>query len=976
MLHSLAFTKGRRQTSGFVQENSAEYAEQVLNDATRLLETFIAHSTKIRNETPEKPERPQEPAEYTRNVTHGHSTFVVGKRQQEIQKPRSIPLVSPTPRPSTTSTPNNVPPNPPRNVTALRIGKRGERDSPRPAPSIQPIPTASAPERPQSQRPISRDHRLSRQSRGTSKESPDAASSPSFLMSPSQSTNDINAPRRSGRTKNIPTTYNVRVLLGIDRPGRLETASTATNDSEVESLTGDLNRASSEVETLATATPTETPAPTTVVAPRPPKSTNISRLLWERELRGCGASNRIFSAVTQDLKPWKSWKGASNDVVALAWSPDSTRFAAGATAQSDEYNRKSNLLLGSLVESTLHELPDHFTRRTAPSTGTEDRLFTSVTDMQWVGDQLYTASYDNTVKIWDVTAGKHPSCLRTLKHDSKVVVMAVSKSNPNLIATGTDGFRLWSLQQGRSHSYLNLDIVRAPRQKAVDLVPTSLQWGNTAHTSEFLIGGMTEAGQHDYKVPAHGHLQLWVIRESFVSPQKVSPDSQNVFDIKWHPSERRFIAATTYSQAMHLPYRTKTVVQLYDYLDGSFAVHDRANRFPCPAADINEATFCPMNPDYLTASCTDGRTYVWDVRKGDRTVHRLAHGEPLHELYDGYSREYTDYGASVALWGSGIDEFYTGGSDGALKRWDIRRSPDDALVSDVATFTEGITCASFSDDKSHMLLGSLGGGVRVVSCAPLSDPDNADFKLKAAPEPPSREVSGRELSKALISNAEIERHPLFGPGQGPKYKGPYARWARGLDPKTPLDQVVKFPLKDEYRIRQLCIAPGSNRLGLDLHALEELKAQLQVAEVRNGLKDASTGQSSSPAPVAVGTKDENQIKIEAAPNPAVEASVMFLGQRKRKRDGEDGQDEPVTKERKRKNLSAHLGVIHIDLTEDSPEPEVMPRNTPPEPLIITESVSEDAQELIPRGSESDDELEDDHWWPESGNYDANICDSD
>ncbi|KAJ5714521.1 uncharacterized protein N7483_011702 [Penicillium malachiteum] len=484
MLHSLAFTKGRRQTSGFVQENSAEYAEQVLNEATRLLETFTAHSTKIRNETLEKP---QEPAEYTRNVTHGHSTFVVGKRQQEIQRPRSIPVVSSTPQTSTTSKPTNDAPAPSRNVTVPRLGKRGERNPPRPTPSTQPVHTAPAPERPQSLRSISRDPRLSRQSRAPSKESLDGARSPSLLLSPSQSTNDMNGPRRSGRAKNIPTTYNVRVLLGLDL---LETVSTASNASEVETLARDLSQAPSEVETLATLTPAVTPAPTAVVAPRPPtKSANISRLLWERELRGCSASSRIYTAVTQDLKPWKSWRGASNDVVALAWSPDSTRFAAGATAQSDEYNRKNNLLFGDLVESALHELPDHFTRRSAPSTGTDDRLYTSVTDMEWVGDRLYTASYDNTVKIWDVTAGKHPSCLQTLRHKSKVVVMAVSKLKPNFIATGTDEFRLWDVKKGRAPSYCNLDIVRAPRQKAVDLVPTTLQWGNTAHTSDFLIGG-------------------------------------------------------------------------------------------------------------------------------------------------------------------------------------------------------------------------------------------------------------------------------------------------------------------------------------------------------------------------------------------------------------------------------------------------------------------------------------------------------
>jgi hypothetical protein len=29
---------------------------------------------------------------------------------------------------------------------------------------------------------------------------------------------------------------------------------------------------------------------------------------------------------------------------------------------------------------------------------------------------------------------------------------------------------------------------------------------------------------------------------------------------------------------------------------------------------------------YVTASCTDGNTYVWDTAQGDRPIHTLGHG--------------------------------------------------------------------------------------------------------------------------------------------------------------------------------------------------------------------------------------------------------------------------------------------------------------------------------------------------------------
>jgi WD40 repeat protein len=36
--------------------------------------------------------------------------------------------------------------------------------------------------------------------------------------------------------------------------------------------------------------------------------------------------------------------------------------------------------------------------------------------------------------------------------------------------------------------------------------------------------------------------------------------------------------------------------------------------YKCPAVDINEIHFHPLGDHYISAGCTDGIIYVWDVR--------------------------------------------------------------------------------------------------------------------------------------------------------------------------------------------------------------------------------------------------------------------------------------------------------------------------------------------------------------------------
>jgi WD40 repeat protein len=462
----------------------------------------------------------------------------------------------------------------------------------------------------------------------------------------------------------------------------------------------------------------------------------MRNFLCGRELGGIPIDTEIMS----DLKTWKSWKGASGDISAVTWSPNGIQFVAGALSKSDQYNRRNNLILGDIQSSCLKEIPDHYIPRPAEETLTMDDpyLFTSVSDVKWVGDRLYTSSFDQTVKIWDATYA-NISCVQTLKHESKVDVTAVSSFDSGILATGTTSVVVWDARDLENPTPTTLYLDRDTRYRPnVNFTSTALAWGHMPFTKEFLLGGMS--GQDGDEQSYKGHLGLWRAREASFETMKVSTNTQNINDLKWHSSLPQFATASPEdphnARSKGIGTTTKSIVRIFS-LDCNLSKRiPSIMEFSCPALDANEITFCPTDGRYITASCTDGATYVWDNRKGDRILHELRHGDPISPIDHDRTREVADVGVRVALWGT-AGQFYTGGSDGVLKRWDVRRSTEDALLQNIASFQHEIYSASFSPDQSHLLVGDSGGAVHVLSSGPCADPDIKEFIFEHAPNPSS-----------------------------------------------------------------------------------------------------------------------------------------------------------------------------------------------------------------------------------------------
>jgi WD40 repeat protein len=683
-------------------------------------------------------------------------------------------------------------------------------------------------------------------------------------------------------------------------------------------------------------------------------SGNLNRLLQNREL-GCVGRRQINSHVSSNLKLSKTWKGASNDVIVLAWSPDGTRFAAGATTQCDEhnmvYNRGNNLILGDLTTNSLEELSDHWIHRPfgdSRRTVNDYRLFMSVTACQWFEDTLYTASYDNTVKLWKFP-NHGASCYKTLHHDSKVQLMARSNFDTNLLATGTHSFGFWEINESK---YSRLEIPRQRSKRDVELMPTSLAWGTLPMTKELLIAGMSEKGDG---VSYNGLLAAWRINEASATPIQLSPNSQNIFDIKWHSYLPLFATASSargWGTTNLSSKSTRSVVRLYSPLTSKMCTME----FECPALDINDVTFCPSYSNYVTASCTDGITYVWDNRNPDTMLHKLQHGDPLNQIDETLTREQADVGVRLALWGDSVNRFYTGSSDGILKNWNILRSPDDALVQDVASFQEEIMCGLFSEDKSNLLIGDAAGGLHLLSPSAYTD-DSLSFKFKRAPQLPlddcdSDSGSGVKAGRKAISAGRLVRHPIYGVGQGPHYSGPYAAWARADG--TPVHQLAQTKLTDEWQLRQLDGPPPVFRIGLNEQLRQEVEAQRQLAEIRNG-------------------KYTNKRKRLENGYPMKTRNVIDLCSD----DGKPGFWNASVRPKRLAPESKHMTLANteieiIDLTADSDAESADADSSIPSPQD-TETHFSGLEQLLEALKES---LEDDHWWPPSGHIDPNLQEAD
>jgi len=582
---------------------------------------------------------------------------------------------------------------------------------------------------------------------------------------------------------------------------------------------------------------------------RPERS--IASLLRHRELgsssrgRNVSTHSELRLQTIEQLRPWRTWKGASSDVVTVAWAPDSMTYAVGAAAHTNvedlQYNRPCNLLLGELMRNSLQELPGHWVDRPKPETinsgpnsvqetynACDPKVYQTVESVAFspTGDRMYSASHDHNVKIWDVPSRR---CTTTLKHEANVTSVDVSTQHHGLFASAShcinDSIRVYYPNESQE---LGLDHILFSSPSAVakpkcEIYPECIRWGPSAHTSHLLLAGFSQWAELSNDLGRAGQLCIWDVTTG--QSIKVMPSSQSVSSAVWHPTLSYFATGGAPGGGALADKRgTKTVVRTWDVRTSTRYTME----YECPALDMVDVTFHPQNSNIVTAGYTDRTSYVWDFRWPNAPLHHLCHGPALNELDRSRSPAEADTGVCMSLWGLEGSLYYSGSSDGVIKAWDIRRHPEDVLVRDVAHLDAGVQNGAFSPDFTNLLVGDAAGGIHILSSVPYgmqsnnndpdddSDPATIPIEIIRAPDGSGKRLlpnddnpgtEGIEAAYELLASSQVELNSDYGVGQGLNYNGPFAIYAR-KEPKEDgqpgrlrkrFDKQQPFSRKGEHR---------------------------------------------------------------------------------------------------------------------------------------------------------------------------------
>ncbi|KAI9657022.1 MAG: hypothetical protein M1821_003188 [Bathelium mastoideum] len=582
----------------------------------------------------------------------------------------------------------------------------------------------------------------------------------------------------------------------------------------------------------------------------------VSSLLLDREL---GTHTRRKSHVqgsvhpnlqTQmldTLGPSCSFTGTSGDVHTVAWAPGGNFFAAGSVATTDEnsmqYNRPNNLLLGDADKHVLRGLPGHTTERPRIEKGvnateamrvTQDpRLFMTVAmvDFSRDGNFMFSAGYDDFVCMWDIGSELNSAtCSRRWRHRAPVDVIAVGEHG--VLATGSrrtdNSIKVFNYGLDTAETCSSFTSNRAKQKPDTMITPSCLKWGVHGHHSKYLLAGFA-SGTPEGKLDAYGETCLWDVgAEQQLSFIKNTP---GVFECAWNPIPSRrasFFAIASAAPPQGVNKGTHSIVRLYDPATPMWDKYRCTDELECPAYDMNEILWCPNDENLIAASCTNGKTYLWDIRTS-KLLGNLKHGDSLMPLDDSQPPELVDTGVRFSSWGPCRDRFYTGSSDGLVSAWNPYVAPEDMHVRDLVKLNSGVMCGAFSPDYTRLLVGEVNGSVNLLSVGEdeRTVRDMAKFKIQPSTMSAAYESSedsedgfspaknAAELVKSgAVTLKPMGSFPIRQAVQGPKYE------ASGLKDKA--DDAVILRAKAKRFQANLLKSTGNSEEPCQLHDAESL----------------------------------------------------------------------------------------------------------------------------------------------------------
>ena len=467
--------------------------------------------------------------------------------------------------------------------------------------------------------------------------------------------------------------------------------------------------------------------------PRPPMAASFTRQRLREEIGGSRIrADREVQKVFQ-LKKCGTFNHASGDVIDFKFSPVSNQFAACCNTLTNDYNRPGNLLFGDADKETVCALNGH-----ADRTVGAERYYT-VSDIRFSNDgkYLFSGSYDNTVKVWDMKR-KQIGCLTG---HGRITALSTTYCSDRVLAVASD--------DGNVYLY---DVYNPTKQHR-----TILKSQNDRFQGAFLVPGegyfsnWMLAGYEAKDSSPLGALYAYDIPTAKMI-QRIVPGSNCQSAAYFHPSANYFVVGATGPFSNAGP-SAKSVVRVFDPRTEKTTMEIAIDS---SQKDINKVTMSPCG-FRVTSSGTDGNTFVWDLRniralKEFAALHVLAHGRTKNVAQMEGQLEDWDTGVSVAEWLPLSDYILTGGSDGFVKLWDTRLGQP--FVKDIAEFDSAVSSAAFNCDRDMLGVGESSGRVTFLNWHGTSDGELRKFYL----EPQTVEGTGDEgirAARELLASGRV-----------------------------------------------------------------------------------------------------------------------------------------------------------------------------------------------------------------------------
>lgn len=460
-------------------------------------------------------------------------------------------------------------------------------------------------------------------------------------------------------------------------------------------------------------------------------------LLRQRHRKEMGASYHFSDRGLQafyKLKPCSTFNHASGDVIDFKFSPINNQFAVCCNTLTNDYNRPGNLLFGDAKREVVSALNGH-----ADRTVGAERYYT-VSDIRFSNDgqYLFSGSYDNTVKIWDLN-GELVSCLTG---HGRITALSTTWCSDRVLAVASDDGNLY-LYNVMNPRKQQRTVVKGLNERLCGafLVP------GQSHYSHWMIAGYEAKDSSPL-----GALYLLDIPTGTII-QRVVPASNCQSAAYFHPTADYFVVGAT-GHFFGAGPTAKSVVRVFDPRTEKATMEIGLDS---PQKDINNVTMSPCG-FRVTSSGTDGRTFVWDLR----TIKEGTAPEPLHVLAHGRTKmvppvdgqlEDWDTGVSVTEWLPQSDYLMTGGSDGFIKLWDTRLK--EPFLRDIAEFDSPVSSANFNSERDMLGVGESSGKVTFLD---WHGPTIAGELRRFQFEQPVSESSGNEgilAARELLTSGRV-----------------------------------------------------------------------------------------------------------------------------------------------------------------------------------------------------------------------------